>query len=456
MPTIQEILQLQRTYFFSGETKTVDFRIQQLKKLRDAINKYETDILGALKKDLNKSEFEAYSSEVGILHKEISFTLKHLKKWAKPVRVKTAVTHFGSKSYIQSEPYGVCLIIAPWNYPFQLQISPLVGAIAAGNCGILKPSELTPTVSKVISKLIGEIYEERYVAVVEGGVEVSQELLEQDFDKIFFTGSVIVGKIVMEAASKKLIPVTLELGGKSPAIVDESANLELAAKRVVWGKFTNAGQTCIAPDYLYVHEQVKAELITKIKKYIDEFYGANPLENPEITHIVNMNHFQRLSRYLEDGRIITGGKKDEGSLSIEPTLIDQVGWSDPVMQEEIFGPILPVMEYDSIDQVIHDVRKYPKPLALYLFSESVEQQRRVMDSLSFGGGCINDTLVHVASPYLPFGGVGESGTGSYHGKASFDAFSHQKSIVKQTNRFDIAFRYPSNKHGLKIMRRLLK
>ncbi|WP_408007588.1 aldehyde dehydrogenase [Pseudalkalibacillus sp. A8] len=456
MPTIQETLRQQRTYFFSGETKSVNFRIHQLETLKDAISENEAEILSALKKDLNKSEFEAYSSEVGILLKDIRFTLKHLKRWAEPERVKTALTHFGSKSYIYSEPYGVCLIIAPWNYPFQLQISPLVGAIAAGNCAVIKPSELTPTVSKVIAKLIRGIYEERYVAVVEGGVEVSQELLEQDFDKIFFTGSVNVGKIVMEAASKRLIPLTLELGGKSPTIVDESANLELAAKRIVWGKFTNAGQTCIAPDYLYVHKKVKTELVNKIKKYIHQFYGKTPLENPEMTNIVNEKHFRRLSRYLAEGRIITGGMKNEDSLTIEPTLIDQVSWTDTVMQEEIFGPILPVLEYESIEEVISTVRKYPKPLALYLFSESKGQQKYVVESLSFGGGCINDTLLHVASPYLPFGGVGESGTGSYHGKASFDAFSHQKSIVRQTNRFDIDFRYPSNKNGLKIMKKLLK
>lgn len=456
MHNIEEIIQSQKQYFFSGETKPLQFRLHQLETLKDAIKKYESEIMKALNADLNKSEFESYSTEIGMLYKEIGFTMKRLNKWMKPERIKTPLTHFGTKSYIYPEPYGVALIIAPWNYPFSLQISPLIGAIAAGNCAVIKPSELTPNVSKVISKMIDEIYEGRYVAVVEGGVEVSQKLLDQDFDKIFFTGSVNVGKIVMEAASKKLTPVTLELGGKSPAIVDETADLKLAAKRIVWGKFTNSGQTCIAPDYLYVQRNVKSKLIESMQQYITELYGGTPLENKEMTHIVNQNHFNRLRRYLNDGRIITGGSIDESSLAIEPTLIDGIDWSSPVMQDEIFGPILPILEFDDIGEVVENVRAHPKPLALYLFTENEQQQRHIIDTLSFGGGCINDTLIHVASPYLPFGGVGQSGTGSYHGKASFDAFSHEKSIIKQTNKFDIVFRYPSYKHGLKIMKKLLK
>ncbi|MGM7702716.1 aldehyde dehydrogenase [Pseudalkalibacillus sp. Hm43] len=456
MQNIEQILHLQKEYFFTGETKSETFRLNQLEKLKAAIQRYEREIIEALKTDLNKSEFESYSTEIGMLYKEIGFTMKKLKNWMKPEKVKTPLTHFGTKSYIHPEPYGVALIIAPWNYPFSLQISPLIGAIAAGNCAVIKPSELTPTVSNIISKVITDIYDEKYVAVVEGGVEVSQTLLDQDFDKIFFTGSVNVGKIVMEAASKRLIPVTLELGGKSPAIVDETADLKLAAKRIVWGKFTNSGQTCIAPDYLYVQRSVKSELIKYMLEYIRELYGDNPLENEEMTHIVNTNHFQRLNRYLEKGKIITGGKVDAETLAIEPTLIEEITWDDPVMQDEIFGPILPVLEFDQIKEVVENVRIHPKPLALYLFTEKDENQRYIVDSLSFGGGCINDTLIHVASPYLPFGGVGQSGTGSYHGKASFDAFSHEKSIIKQTNRFDIVFRYPSYKHGLKIMKKLLK
>ncbi len=456
MQNIEQILQSQKEYFFTGETKSESFRLNQLEKLKAAIQRYESEIMDALKADLNKSEFESYSTEIGMLYKEIGFTMKRLKNWMKPEKVKTPLTHFGTKSYIHPEPYGVTLIIAPWNYPFSLQISPLIGAIAAGNCAVIKPSELTPAVSNIISKVISDIYEEKYVAVVEGGVEVSQTLLDQDFDKIFFTGSVNVGKIVMEAASKRLIPVTLELGGKSPAIVDETADLKLAAKRIVWGKFTNSGQTCIAPDYLYVQHSVKSDLIRYMLEYIRELYGDNPLKNEEMTHIVNANHFQRLIRYLENGKIITGGKVDAEALAIEPTLIEEITWEDPVMQDEIFGPILPILEFDQIREVVENVRLHPKPLALYLFTEKDEHQNYIVDSLSFGGGCINDTLIHVASPYLPFGGVGQSGTGSYHGKASFDAFSHEKSIIKQTNRFDIVFRYPSYKHSLKIMKKLLK
>ncbi|WP_349408439.1 aldehyde dehydrogenase [Pseudalkalibacillus sp. SCS-8] len=456
MPTIHEIVENQRLYYYSGETKPASFRREQLQKLKTAIKNHEREIIQALKQDLNKSEFEAYSTEIGILYKEINFAMKHLEKWMRPERVKTPLTHLGTKSYLYSEPYGVSLIIAPWNYPFSLQLSPLIGAIAAGNCAVLKPSELTPSVSGVIADIIQEIYEEKYVAVIQGGVEVSQELLQQAFDKIFFTGSVNVGKIVMEAASKHLIPVTLELGGKSPAIVDETADLQLAAKRIAWGKFTNSGQTCIAPDYLYVQQNVKKELLKKIAESITEMYGVEPLENEDMAQIVNENHFNRLKKYLNNGRTIIGGDSDRSLLQIEPTVLDDIDWKDPIMEEEIFGPILPVLSFEHIDEVVNNVRKHPKPLALYLFSESKRQQDHIIDSLSFGGGCINDTLIHVASPYLPFGGVGQSGTGSYHGKASFDAFSHKKSIVKQTNRFDIKFRYPSYKNGLKIMKKLLK
>ncbi|MCF6138614.1 aldehyde dehydrogenase [Pseudalkalibacillus berkeleyi] len=456
MKNIETIIKNQKQYFFSGETKSTKFRINQLNELRKAIQRYEPEIVGALKKDLNKSEFEAYSTEIGMLYKEINFAINKITKWMKPERVSTPLTHIGTKSYIYPEPYGVSLIIAPWNYPFSLQISPLIGAIAAGNCAVVKPSELTPTVSKVIYDMFQELYEERYIAVVEGGVEVSQKLLEQDFDKIFFTGSVNVGKIVMEAASKKLIPVTLELGGKSPAIVDESADLMLAAKRIIWGKFTNAGQTCIAPDYLYVQKEVKDELTRLMEDAIEELYGKNPLNNKEMTRIVNENHFNRLSRYLVDGRVIKGGKVDRNLLAIEPTLIDSIDWDAPVMQDEIFGPILPILEFNHLDEVIENVRAHPKPLALYMFTETDQNQEKIIESLSFGGGCINDTLIHIATPYLPFGGVGQSGTGSYHGKASFDAFSHEKSVVQQTNRFDIKFRYPSHKYGLSIMKKLLK
>jgi aldehyde dehydrogenase (NAD+) len=409
----------------------------------------------ALKQDLNKSELEAFTTEVGILLKEISFVSKRLKDWSKPKSVKTPFTHIGSSSKLIQEPYGVVLIIAPWNYPFLLAISPLVGAIAAGNTAIIKPSELTPNVSKVIADLLNETFENDFVSVVQGGVEVSEILLKQRVDYIFFTGSVAVGKIIMGEAAKQLIPVTLELGGKSPCIVHNDANLDLAAKRVAFGKYTNAGQTCIAPDYLLVHKDIKSIFLNKLQQAIVELYGE-ALENPDYGRIVNERHFHRLVSYMGDGKIIMGGNSKVDELKIEPTLLDEVLLDSNVMKEEIFGPILPIIEYEHIDEVIHFVQERPKPLALYLFSESNIVQERVTNELSFGGGCMNDTLLHIATPYLPFGGVGESGTGNYHGEYSFFTFSHSKGVLKQTTKMDLPFRYPTFKNGLTLLRKLLK
>ncbi len=455
MGQLSERIENHKNYYFTGETKTYQFRKNQLEALRNVIKEYEPEVMQALKKDLHKSEWEAYTTEIGFLLEEIKFTLKHLNDWMSPRKVKTPVTHFGSKSLIHQEPYGVTLIIAPWNYPFQLQLAPLIGAIAAGNCAVLKPSELTPSVSGVIAKMMREVFPEKYISVVEGGVEVSTELLKQPFDHIFFTGSVQVGKIVMEAAAKQLIPVTLELGGKSPAIVDQDANLKLAAKRILWGKFTNAGQTCVAPDYLYVHSDVKSELLQHMSEALVEFYGDDPLTEEKYGHIVSDQHFERLKNFLKTGDVLIGGQHREKERVITPTIIDNISWDDPVMQEEIFGPILPVLEFSEIEDVIEEVRQRPKPLALYFFSESEKKQDLITSSLSFGGGCMNDTLMHIVSPYLPFGGVGSSGTGSYHGEASFKTFSHEKSIVKQTTKFDFSFRYPSAKNGLKMIKRIM-
>ena len=455
MERLAERIENHSKYYFTGETKSYEFRQKQLEALRNVIREYEPEVIQALKIDLHKSEFEAYTTEIGFLLEEIKFTLKHLKDWMSPKKVKSPVTHLGSKSLIHQEPYGVTLIIAPWNYPFQLQLAPLIGAIAAGNCAVLKPSELTPTVSGVIAKMIREVFPVNYISVVEGGVDVSTELLKQPFDHIFFTGSVQVGKIVMEAAAKQLIPVTLELGGKSPAIVDVDANLKLAAKRIVWGKFTNAGQTCIAPDYLYVHSDVKSEFLQHMSEAITEFYGDNPLTNEKYGHIVSDNHFERLKGFLKNGDVLIGGKHCAKERVIAPTIIDHISWEDPVMQEEIFGPIFPVLEFSDLEVVIQEVRRRPKPLALYFFSESENKQDRITSSLSFGGGCMNDTLMHIVSPHLPFGGVGSSGSGSYHGEASFKTFSHEKSIVKQTTKFDFSFRYPSAKNGLKMIKRIM-
>ncbi|MGA9174990.1 MAG: aldehyde dehydrogenase [Thermoactinomyces sp.] len=456
MDDLRELLNKQKSFFHEGKTREAAVRLERLRRLRDAIHRYEPDIITALKKDLNKSEYETYLTELGVIYEEIKYAMKHLKTWTKPKRVKTPLMLFGSKSYIYPEPYGVSLIISPWNYPFQLTICPLIGAIAAGNCVVLKPSELAPHMAKVVKQMLAGIYESEFVAVVEGGIDTSSALLELPFDHIFFTGSSHVGKIVMEKAAKSLIPVTLELGGKSPVIVTDEANLELAARRIVWGKFINAGQTCVAPDFLYVHEKVKEELITRLKTEIARAFGENPLANPKYTRIINERHFARLAKYLTDGKVIYGGEKEEEKLLISPTLLDEVTWEMPVMQDEIFGPILPIFQYKEIDEVIQVIREKPKPLALYLFTENRETEKKVIDSLSFGGGTINDTLVHLATPYLPFGGVGTSGIGSYHGKFSFDCFTHQKSIVKQSTKIDFPFRYHFSSNGLKWLKRIMK
>ncbi|SFF20698.1 aldehyde dehydrogenase (NAD+) [Paenibacillus catalpae] len=450
------LLEKQQVYYRTGATRSLEFRLAQLAKLRQAIVEREDAIMQALREDLNRSEQESFMLEIGLVLKEISFVQKRLKRWMKPAKVKTALTHTFSKGYIVPEPLGTALIIAPWNYPFQLAAAPLVGAIAAGNTAVLKPSELSPAVSEVLSSLIQDTFDPSYVAVMEGGVEVSRELLDLPFDKIFFTGSVNVGKQVMAAAAKHLTPVTLELGGKSPAIVHHDANLKLAAKRLAFGKFINAGQTCIAPDYVLVHHSVQDEFIEQLRKAVAKFYGAEPLAHPDYGRIISERHFSRLAGFLKDGEIVMGGRADELSNQMEPTVLTKVDWSMPVMQEEIFGPILPVLVYDELQEAIDRINERPKPLALYLFSENPAIQKRVIEAVPFGGGCINDTLMHLATPYLPFGGVGESGTGAYHGEYSFKTFSHMKSVLKQTTKFDFAFRYPSAKGGLAIIRRLMK
>ncbi len=452
-----EVVNAQRKFFHDQKTKPVELRLLRLKALYCGILKYEQQLTEALKQDLNKSAFDSYTTEIGYTLKEISHTIKYLERWCKPKKVCKAPIYFvGAKSYIINEPYGVTLIIAPWNYPFQLAIVPLIGALAAGNTAIVKPSELTPNVSKALSVMLEELFPAELVAVVEGGKEVSESLLRQKFDYIFFTGSTEVGKIVMESAAKNLVPVTLELGGKSPTIVHKDANLPLAARRIAWGKFLNAGQTCVAPDYVYVHSEVKKEFLVLLKEEIKKMYGVSPLQNKDYTRIIHKKHFDRLTSLLTGAKVVIGGESDEGNLLIEPTVLDQVTWCMPVMKEEIFGPILPTMEYDDIQVAISEIVSKPKPLALYLFTESKKIEDNILRNISFGGGCINDTLYHLTQPYLSFGGVGESGMGSYHGEYSFQTFSHQKSIVKQTTKFDISLRYRSSKEMLKIMRKLLK
>jgi aldehyde dehydrogenase (NAD+) len=455
---IEDMLGEHRQFFDSGSTREASFRIQQLKKLQDAIRRYESQIITALHQDLRKSEFEAYSTEVGLVLDSIGSAIKKIGRWMKPVKVRSPLHLFPSKSYMISEPYGTVLIVGPFNYPFQLLIEPLIGAMAAGNCAALKPSESTPAVTGVINELIRETFDPAYIRVVEGEKETTSLLIHAKFDYIFFTGSVPVGKIVMEAAAKNLTPVTLELGGKSPVIVDKSANLDLAAKRIVWGKLLNAGQTCIAPDYLLAHQDIADDLIAKIKHYIGAFYGSDAQVNPDYGRIINARQVERLAKILEhdQDKIVMGGKVSLEDLYIEPTLLYPVTWEDSAMEDEIFGPILPVMEYRQLDEAIQTIKNHPKPLALYLFSEDKGVQQEVLGRVAFGGGCINDTISHVASPNLPFGGVGGSGIGAYHGKHSFDLFSHRKSIVKRSTKIDFGVVYPPYGNKVKLARKLLK
>ncbi|MGH4118987.1 aldehyde dehydrogenase [Clostridium sp.] len=458
MNNIQEILEKQRGYFNTGQTRDINFRIEKLKMLKQSIVNNENQILEALWADLHKSEFEAYATEIGIILEEINFVIKHLKSWAKTKKVKTPLTHFLSSSYIYSQPYGVSLIMSPWNYPFQLLIAPLIGSIAAGNCAMLKPSENSPKTTEVIVKIMEECFKEEFVSVVEpyGGKETAEALLKEEFDYIFFTGSVPVGKIVMEAASKHLTPVTLELGGKSPCIVDKDADVKLAAKRIAWGKFLNAGQTCVAPDYILVHGSVKTELLDEITTYIKEFFGEDPVSSNDFPRIINERQFNRLLGLLGGGNIVTGGEYNKTEKYIAPTVIDSITWNDPIMLDEIFGPILPVMEFENLEEVIKMVNSKPKPLALYFFSTNRKNQERIIEMISYGGGCINDTIMHVASPYLPFGGVGASGMSAYHGKGSYDVFSHKKSMTKKSDIIDVKIRYAPYKDKIKWLKKLMK
>ncbi|MBC3541803.1 aldehyde dehydrogenase [Rufibacter sediminis] len=439
---LEALVHQQKTFFSSGQTRPLEFRRQILRRLQEAIEKEEAAIIAALAQDFGKPPFETYATEIAILLSEIKFLLRHLPQWVKLRKVKSSFLNFPSRDAIYAEPYGVSLVIGAWNYPFQLTLSPMLGAIAAGCCAILKPSELTPATSQLTARLIQENFPPEYLAVVQGGPEVSQTLLELSFDKIFFTGSVPVGKIVAQAAAKQLIPVTLELGGKSPCLVDETANLAVAAKRIVWGKFLNAGQTCVAPDYLLVQESVAAPLLEHLAQTITEFYGSSPAESPDFARIINERHFNRLKGLLAQENVYAGGQTDAARRFIAPTLLSGVTWEHPIMQEEIFGPLLPVLTFQTLPEAIAQVNAQPKPLALYFFTENGKAKEAVLTRTSSGGACINDTISHLTNPFLPFGGVGTSGHGNYHGKASFDAFSHQKSILMKPSRPDLPLRYP--------------
>ncbi len=442
MKNFSDLLEQQRAFFLSGKTLDLSFRKDALKKLSDCISRCKTDILEALHADLNKSDIEGEMTEISVLQEEIRYVLKHMRKWSNPVKAKTPLVLFPAKSYRIAEPYGVVLIMSPWNYPLLLSLEPLVGAIAAGNCAVIKPSAYSPATSSIVARIIRECFPPEYCSVVEGGRAENSGLLALPFDYIFFTGSTTVGKKVMEAASANLIPVSLELGGKSPVIIHKSADVDLAAKRIVFGKFINAGQTCVAPDYILVPESLQEQLQERLCHWIEVFYPADEqglIEN--YPRMVNEKHFDRVLGLLKDEKIILGGESIRQTLTINPTVLTDVFPDSPIMQEEIFGPVLPVLTYNTLNEAVEFVRSRPKPLALYLFTKDKIARERVFRELSFGGGCVNDTLVHVASSYLPFGGVGHSGMGSYHGKASFDTFTHYKSIVDKGIRPDPSLRY---------------
>ncbi len=438
---IQYLLEKQRVYYKSGITIPVKFRIEQLKKLYSAVKKYETEINDALCSDLGKSHYEGFMCESGLVLTEISYMIKHTRKFAKRKTVKTPLAQFHSRSYKQAVPYGNTLIMSPWNYPFLLTLDPLANAIAAGNTAIVKPSAYSPATSAVVAKIIKECFAPEYVAVVTGGRTENNTLLEQKFDFIFFTGSQAVGKEVLRHAAEHLTPVVLELGGKSPCIVDKSANIKLAAKRIVFGKYLNCGQTCVAPDYILCERSVKEEFIAEIKKQIQLQYGNNPLKNKDYGKIINEKHFARLCGLIEKNKVVVGGESNRSTCQIAPTVMDNVTYDDAVMSEEIFGPIMPILSFDSFDSVIDDLKNKDKPLALYLFSNNKKHIERVTTELSYGGGCINDVIIHLATSEMGFGGVGESGMGAYHGRAGFEAFSHTKSIVNKKTWIDLPMRY---------------
>lgn len=455
---IDSMIAFQKNFYYSGVTKTVEFRLDMLERLKKTIILKEEEIFEALQKDLGKSQFESYVTEVGFVLSSISFAMKHLKEWMEPEPVKTPAHLQPAKSFIIREPYGSVLIIGPFNYPFQLIMDPLVGAIAAGNCAVVKPSEATPHTTKIIKDILTGIYPQDFVQVLEGGVEETSALIHAPFDYIFFTGSATVGKIVMKAAAERLTPVTLELGGKSPVVVDQTANMKRAAERIVWGKFVNNGQTCVAPDFVLVHETVKIKLLQEIINCIRDFYGEDNAKSVDYGRIVNAKHFDRLTEIVnkEKNHIVFGGKSDRTHLYMSPTILDGVSWEGPAMEGEIFGPILPILSYVNFGETINRIRQMPKPLAAYLFSENEQAQEYFLEHLSFGGGCINETISHVGNIHLPFGGVGASGMNAYHGKASFELFTHSKSILKKSTKVPVRLGYPPYKNKLAIIKPLLR
>lgn len=446
----------QKEYFQSGATLPLEFRLAQLRSLYRGIKRFEPQILEALRSDLGKSAEESYMSEIGMCLTEIRHTARHLREWSKPQRVPTPLMHFPGSSRIIREPRGVCLIIAPWNYPFLLAVGPMISAIAAGNCVTLKPSEYAPATAAVLEKMLDVCFEERFCRTVTGGAEVSAAETARPYDMIFFTGSTAVGRKVMAAAAQNLTPVVLELGGKSPCIVDETADLPVAAARIIWGKCLNSGQTCVAPDYVLVARSRKDALIREMQKAICRFYGEDPCENSAYPRIVNERHFDRLAAMLPEDPAV-GGRVDRESLRIEPTLIETtLNDQSPLMTEEIFGPLLPIVPYDNIHEALGYILSRPRPLALYLFSRNRKLQRRVVETIPFGGGCINDTISHITTPYLPFGGTGDSGMGAYHGRCGYETFTHAKSILSKPFRPDLPVRYPPLTGKLDLLHKILR
>jgi len=476
MADIAAVVQEQREFFTGGQTRDVAFRVAALQRLERWILAHDEDVLAALKADLNKARFESYATEVGAVLDELRFAAKRTRRWSRPQRVRGNLKNFPSSGRICPEPYGVALIMSPWNYPFFLTMGPLIAALAAGNCAVIKPSAYSAATSALLARLCAEVFDPAHVQVIQGGRDENRALLEQRYDIILFTGSKAVGKTVMEAASRHLTPVILELGGKSPCIVDETANIKLAARRIVWGKFINAGQTCVAPDYILAHASIKDRLLQELARCMREQFGewgepgepgkaATPGtlgapgtpgkgEGSPYARIINQKHFARLMSLLQGEHIHTGGGSNPDTLQIQPTLLDRAGWDSPIMTDEIFGPLLPVLAYTSLEEAVLAISARPKPLATYLFTASRHNREYVLSSLSFGGGCINDTVVHLSVPRLPFGGVGQSGMGCYHGKAGFDAFTHYRSVLLKSRRLDLPLRYPPYTDGaFKLLKR---
>lgn len=453
---MEHVVKTQQQFFNAGKTLDISFRKNQLQKLKSILKDHEHEIYKVLKEDFRKPPFESHATELFLLYQEIDHLLANIDRWARTKKVKSSLTNFPSKSYVKPQPYGVTLVIAPWNYPVQLALNPTLGALGAGNTVIIKPSEIAPHTSGLLAELINSNFDPAFLHVVEGDAETTQSLLSQPLDYIFFTGGTHVGKIIMKSAAEQLTPLTLELGGKSPAIVDQSADLPLAAKRITWGKFINAGQTCLSPDYVYVHTSLHTQLCHLIKKEIRSFYGDDPSQSDDYARIINDKHFNRLATLIEPENVFYGGNTDPDSRYIEPTIMTGITWNDAAMQEEIFGPILPVLPFDYLDKTISTLQNKTKPLALYLFSTNNSNQDKVMRNLQFGGGCINDTIAHLGNIDLPFGGIGNSGFGVYRGKTSFDTFTHPKSIMKKSNWLDNPLRYPPYDGKLKWLKKLTK